>query len=283
MTTRTAIIIGAGLAGLETALTLHRAGWSPTVLEARYRVGGRVFSLRDGFREGQHAEGGGELIDTFHERMIARAAEFDLPLETAGGMRAWGRWLALEGSVGSGDDVTLWGADLSADLYAIWTELANLGKQVPDPSQPHTAPDAARLDAQSAADWLESLPYHPLAKRAFASGLRSEYLVEPEDFSLLELARWGSYYYSDPGGDEITYRITGGNDQLPKAMANALPDVRLGARVTGIAQREAGVTITAHIGESVESLTADYAVLAIPLGPAKHIAFDPPCLRPIRP
>ena len=46
-----AVVVGAGLAGLVAARTLHRAGWEVAVLEADDGVGGRVRTdLRDGFR-----------------------------------------------------------------------------------------------------------------------------------------------------------------------------------------------------------------------------------------
>ncbi len=46
-----AIIVGAGLAGLVTARTLHRAGWEVVVLEASDGLGGRVRTdLVEGFR-----------------------------------------------------------------------------------------------------------------------------------------------------------------------------------------------------------------------------------------
>jgi phytoene dehydrogenase-like protein len=46
-----AIVVGAGLAGLVTARTLHRAGWEVVVLEAGDGVGGRVRTdVVDGFR-----------------------------------------------------------------------------------------------------------------------------------------------------------------------------------------------------------------------------------------
>jgi phytoene dehydrogenase-like protein len=41
------IVIGAGAAGLAAAAELGRAGLSVTILEARDRIGGRMFTQRD--------------------------------------------------------------------------------------------------------------------------------------------------------------------------------------------------------------------------------------------
>ena len=41
------IVIGAGAAGLSAATALGQAGLAVTVLEARERIGGRIFTLRD--------------------------------------------------------------------------------------------------------------------------------------------------------------------------------------------------------------------------------------------
>jgi NADPH-dependent 2,4-dienoyl-CoA reductase/sulfur reductase-like enzyme len=43
-------VIGAGMAGLASALELKRAGHDVTVLEAQNRVGGRIFTCRDSLR-----------------------------------------------------------------------------------------------------------------------------------------------------------------------------------------------------------------------------------------
>jgi len=57
------VVAGAGLAGLAAAHDLQALGAGVTVLEARNRVGGRVWTIRDGFADKQHAEAGGDLID----------------------------------------------------------------------------------------------------------------------------------------------------------------------------------------------------------------------------
>ena len=57
------LVAGAGLAGLTAARDLNALGADVTVVEARDRVGGRVWTIRDGFTDGQHAEAGGDLID----------------------------------------------------------------------------------------------------------------------------------------------------------------------------------------------------------------------------
>lgn len=64
------IVIGAGLAGLAAAYVLREAGLDVLVLEARHRVGGRVYTMR-AFHEAQYAEGGAEFIDLNHSLMAS--------------------------------------------------------------------------------------------------------------------------------------------------------------------------------------------------------------------
>src|SRR3954453_12657474 len=57
------LVAGAGLVGLAAAYDLMAMGASVSLVDARDRVGGRVWTIREGFAEGQHAEAGGDLID----------------------------------------------------------------------------------------------------------------------------------------------------------------------------------------------------------------------------
>src|SRR4051812_36173344 len=74
------IVAGAGLAGLAAARDLVALGATVTVLEARSRVGGRVWTIRDGFAERQHAEAGGDMIDESQTEIRTLAGELGLTL-----------------------------------------------------------------------------------------------------------------------------------------------------------------------------------------------------------
>src|SRR5215213_11326570 len=60
------VVVGAGLAGLTCAYRLKQAGYAAAVYEAADRIGGRCWTRRDAFADGQIAERGGELIDQGH-------------------------------------------------------------------------------------------------------------------------------------------------------------------------------------------------------------------------
>ena len=272
---RTVTVIGAGLAGLSAAYELHRAGWTVTVLEARDRVGGRVYSLRN-FSNGLVAEGGGEFIEESHTRMLAYASQFDLKLGRAGTWQGQDEdWGAFDGKAGPMSDAEIWGANLQEEVEKIWLALADLGELVPDPHQPQDARNAALIDQRSTAEWVHSLDVHPLAKLDFIQHIRSEYTCEPERHSLLDLARNAAMYYSTIDRN-VNYRIVSGNDLIPHALAKTLPDVRLNAPVTSVSVLPDEVKVTYKQGNSYSTLSSVFAILAIPLTTARRIEFNPP-------
>ena len=71
---RRVVVLGAGLAGLGAAYNLMRNGYDVTVLEAQDRPGGRVQTVRDGFRRGGHAELGAIRIFESHEHVLRYVA-----------------------------------------------------------------------------------------------------------------------------------------------------------------------------------------------------------------
>ena len=75
------IIVGAGISGLVAGYELSCAGHDVTILEARNRVGGRVFTLRTPFSDGHFADAGAARIPPDHDMTIGYADHFGLTLD----------------------------------------------------------------------------------------------------------------------------------------------------------------------------------------------------------
>src|SRR6478609_5334047 len=92
---RKVVILGAGIAGLVSAYELKRAGWDVTVLEARDRIGGRVWSVRGGdrivqtgrpdqlcsFSPGLYLNAGAARLPSRHRTMLGYAKTLGVPIE----------------------------------------------------------------------------------------------------------------------------------------------------------------------------------------------------------
>ena len=93
---RSVVILGAGIAGLISAYELQKAGYRVTVLEARDRVGGRVWTIRGGdkitqtgrpdqratFDPGLYFNAGAARIPSTHRIILGYARRFGVPMET---------------------------------------------------------------------------------------------------------------------------------------------------------------------------------------------------------
>ncbi|WP_152654867.1 FAD-dependent oxidoreductase [Oceanobacillus sp. CFH 90083] len=72
------IIIGAGLAGLITGSLLKSAGHDITILEANERIGGRIFTIRQPFSDGNYLNAGAMRIPSYHDLVHAYLNKFHL-------------------------------------------------------------------------------------------------------------------------------------------------------------------------------------------------------------
>jgi monoamine oxidase len=262
------IVAGAGLAGLTAAVDLMNAGAQITVVEARDRVGGRVWTLRDGWLNGQHAEAGADLIDEGQEEMQRLAARLGLELVPIleGGfgfvMRGEGGSPCITGGPGGAGWRTL------REQLGPWIRDYRLANRRWDSL---VAQDMARI---SVAEWLDDVKAQP-KMRAFARGLRGFFLADPADLSLLVLVDQLSA--DAPGGGRM-YRIKGGCDQLAAGLARMLGDrVHMRTQVLAVSQTRSKVRLRLRAGNSTESdMNADYLVCAVPATALRNILCDPP-------
>ncbi len=261
---RSAVILGAGLAGLSAARELEREGARVTVLDARDRVGGRVHTIRGIFENGQHAEGGADLIE----------GEQSLVLELAQSVGLKPRRILRQGFTYYGPDAS--GRNRVWRNASIWKDAARRLKPHIDRYQAAgerwDSGVAAALGPQSVAHWIRQ----QRAGRSFNAGIRSIrgfFLADPEDLSLLALV--DQFSQGIPGEDEF-YRIPGGNDRLPQKLADALRGrVILRAMVESVGQNQTGVTVRYSENGDRREMTSDFAVIALPATTLRRVKFTP--------
>ena len=264
---RSVLVAGAGLAGLVAARDLVALGADVTVIDARERVGGRVWTIRDSFAEQQHAEAGGDMIDQAHHEIRDVAGELGLTLTRI--LRKG--FSALRPGASGRPRIIHRGAERG------WSRLAKALEPLARPyrlaEQRWDSPIAAALGRRTVAAWLDEIGADE-ELRATAMGLRGFFLADPDELSLLALV---DQFASDQApAPSAMYRIEGGNDRLAAALAAPLgARLRLKTELVAISHRGRRVRATLRSNRATSSLTCDYLLIALPLTVLRRIPITP--------
>jgi monoamine oxidase len=261
------LIVGAGLAGLVAARDLAAMGATVSVVDARDRVGGRVWTHRESFVGGQHAEAGADLIDEEHHAVRSLANALGLTLTHV--LRA-GFSMARPDAHGH---IQVLPRSDNAGWSRLEAHLRELSQQYAWADRRWNSPTAEYIARRSVADWLDDIGADA-ELRATAMSLRGFFAADPDQLSLLALvdqfARDG-----DPSSGRV-YRIEGGNDRLALRLAADLGDrVRLNTELLAVTQRAGTVRASLRNGKTRGQMQADYIVLALPATVLRRIPITP--------
>jgi monoamine oxidase len=285
------VIVGGGLAGTTCAYRLWQAGVPFTICEANSAFGGRTWTLRHFFEQGQYVEHGGEFISSEHAALRRLAAELGLTLvnQRAGSPKGseeiyWVR----------GEKYTV--AQMLKDYATVYPALAAAAKAAPFPTlYNHYTQAGYELDNMSVRQWIE---------KNVAGGLQSKigWLLdldattenggESSVQSALELIYMLAYMpaltsknqFYLVGTDEL-YGVAGGNDQIVGQMISRVPgaSVRPNMALTALRKRTDGsylLTFTSAL-QTVE-LPADHVLLAIPFTTLRHVDLSQADFSPLK-
>jgi monoamine oxidase len=252
------IVVGAGAAGLAAARSLHNAGVTVTVLEARDRVGGRILTIRP--------PGTSVPVELGAEFVHGRADELrpwlrDALVRTVD--IAGTRWRAGHGTVRRVRD--------------FWEQLDRVMRRLP----------GGRERDRSFAEFLAT---RPGGRRLAVERRLAEQFVQ--GFHAADSHRIGVHALSgggSPGDDRLERRlerVTAGYDAVLRPAVDTLRGrIALSSIVTAIEWRRHRVIVrhASTYGRVRPPLSARAAIVAVPLGvlqaaPPQHgaIRFDPP-------
>ncbi len=267
-------VVGAGYAGLTAARRLTQAGKSVVVLEARDRIGGRIWTFH--LPDGSPVDRGGGWLANRHDAVRKLASEVGVSTYKTyddghhllvGGGRIR-RYRGLIPKIG-----------LSAILTIVLAQakLDRMAKRLPVEA-PWTAARAGEWDARSVAWFLERSGIRTaIARDLFDSVVRGLFCGDLNQVSFLNLlfliqASGGFNPLVSIKGGYQENLVVGGAGSIARRVADELGDaVRLDTPVRAILQRADRVVV-----ESADiTVSARHAVVAVPPALALEIAFDP--------
>jgi putrescine oxidase len=262
---RDVVIVGAGATGLTAATQLRQAGLSVIVLEARDRVGGRLWTNHV---EGQMFELGGQWVSPDQTALLETLGE--LGLETYERYRDGDSVYVGTDGVAKRFTGDIFPANphTRAEIERMIGVLDELVAQT-DPAAPWQHPMATEFDHISFRAWLEQQSDDSEARENIALFIADAMLTKPAHaFSLLQAllmaASAGSFSNLVDADFILDKRVVGGLQQVPLRLAAQLEpgDVRLQQPVRRIRWSAAALPADAVDGEPVEVSTDDLIITA---------------------
>jgi monoamine oxidase len=251
---KSCVIIGAGFSGLAAAYKLKNAGWNVTVLEARDRIGGRVFTQSFAGNPNLVYELGAEWVGESHERIKALCRDFSIPLQK----HQFEDYLLQDGRVSPPGE---WG--FSAQAKAAFEKLIKGYDKL-------SVAQKTNLDKYDWWTYLEKIGFSE-------DDLRLRDLMDSTDFGesirhVSAFAAAAEYAESSPK-NEMDYKMTGGNSQARR-------EIRQKNRRGKYQIERAGREVNQRAGivavkTAAENFKADACICTAPIQSLLKIKFNP--------
>lgn len=284
------IVAGAGITGLCCAYELMQSGHDVTVLEAKGRHGGHVFTGRDGLTDGLYADFGADHITKpGYERFFEYANKFKLEVldyphaegsdaaPNRHGLRMINKKFYTDEELADPQVLATFGFNQKEIKFLSSNPWYGLEQMYLD-KYVNEIKDVQHPIGTGHDDW-DKIPVSDLYKKEGASKAALEYLGGNEVSALFTLWRLATTRSRGiPPSQGATFRLKGGNQELPNAFAKKLgARVRLSHAITAIQHDTSGVKLSyrAYGYDEEQEMTADYLVNCIPLPVFRKIPVNP--------
>ena len=233
-----AIVLGAGMSGLAAARALAQAGKRVLVLEARERVGGRIFTEKTS--SGTLVEHGAEFIHGRDPELWALIEEAGLNAVERDGANVQER--TREGGLSAGKD------ERGEDFFSVLDQLAELSED----------------EDVSFCEWCEASDMPQEQRESLTGYVEGFNAADGERISARSLGL--QQRAEDASEGDRSWHLEGGYAQLPEYLARraaeAGAEIRLNSVVDAVHWRKGDVVVSTRTGK----LRAPQCVLTLPLG-----------------
>ena len=260
-------IVGAGMAGLNAAYQLKKAGYRATVYEASNRVGGRMYTVHDAIGDNTWVNLGAEYINSGHEDMIALAEELNIPLLD----RFTPEELALQ-DLYYFDGRAISDAELGEALLPVAERIAADADRLDDDWDAVSV----ELDALSISDYCDRLGLSGWLREFIEIVMVAEMGLETDEITALNLV-WLIPSVNEDGTVEATgesderYLVQNGTQAITDAMAREVQDqIETGMTLTSIRNQDDRFRLTFNYTD----VDADIVILAIPFSVLHRIPLQ---------
>jgi len=267
------VIVGAGIAGLHCAYRLKKLGIRAHVFDAQKRVGGRVFTDRTTFNDGQHAELGGELIDSGHLTMLGLAEELGIELYD------YLDDAALRPLTAFIDGQTLTDLQLVDEFSALIGSIDAAVATFADPDKLPGYADAngaEALDQMSIAAWFDAIGAGGKVRKLLEVAYTTEYglpIDQSNALNFLVLISTDPARFEIFGASDERFHTKTGNDTFITALQSRLASqISVLSALVAIRPRSAGgYFLTFFKDDRYVEIRADHVVLAIPFTMLRNV------------
>lgn len=263
------VVIGAGFAGVTAARELKNYGYKVVVLEARDRIGGRVWTSE---LEGHKVELGATWIHWFQPYIWAEFVRAKLALHEDPFLPPITVWV-------EGEPQALEFMRFREILQDVWKRFASeseLGHLMERPYESDSLEDRQALDEKTVQDAIDELDLSPLEEAVFSAEISVQSNAIPADVSYLSQLRWWSASGWDLGlmiDCLARYKPDSGNSALIGHMASQSKlDIRLNSAVSKVDQTGERVVVTSSDDRIVRGRKV---VCALPMNCIKNVEFTP--------
>ncbi|KAM9181446.1 amine oxidase [flavin-containing] A [Dugong dugon] len=269
------VVIGGGISGLSAAKLLAEYEANVLVLEARDRVGGRTYTVRN--EHVNYVDVGGAYVGPTQNRILRLSKELGLETYKVNVSERFVQYVKGKIYPFRGTFPPVWNPIAYLDYNNLWRTMDNMGKEIPAEA-PWDAPHAEEWDKLTMKDLIDKICWTKTARQFAYLFVNINVTSEPYEVSAL----WFLWYVKQCGGSTRIFSVTnggqerkfvGGSGQVSERIMDLLGErVKLSCPVSYVDQSGANIIVETLNHEVYE---CKYVISAIPPVLTSKIHFRP--------